>query len=540
MSALTDLAKFGFGAWTGYEKTQSQNSALKSAIGAASPWNKYTDQYALKLKDLYQNPSTVENIPGYKQGLDTLTDNLNTQYSKTGYLNSGNRLLGNMELGQQYSADAFNKEAIRLMDLSGATWGNPGAAAQASMENVALEGNKYNMYGDLINKALGWLDNPITDAVTGGIFGSSGAGIFGSSKPWWDITSGPQTLSNVPGVDTVQGTLSNILPNGSSTIIGNMLGSSAPLGLADVGSLITNTLGNTSSWANILNGPMQGFGSSGAAAGSIGVGTALGIGALVLNAGPIMEGISNFIGMDMSDQEDENGYYLGQLGSTFKKDPAAGFSMLDMMITHSGHGEDGLNSSYRFYQDRAVWEAVEAGLIDARYPTFYSSNSATTTSTGRNGTYTRALNPLTLKVPEVKLDIVNPKTGQLYGSEDEYFRADLVDPVQRNYQLTAMAQTYGLTSQEIDEYKELVADYESSQKELYYDYAPPDPYGGSNKASDKAMNNYKLSAEALKSFQDARFTEENRKEWAAQTYAGYQAAGYTGDVSKLTDYLGIT
>jgi hypothetical protein len=129
-----------------------------------NPFGPYRDEYALKLRALYNDPSSITKMPGYDAGLTAVERKMASQ----GYLGSGNM----MAALQKYGGDFFNAEADRLATLAGAKFA-PGGGNQMLSGGIAgtqLSGNALN---SLIYGALGM--------GADGVFGGSGSRAPGST-----------------------------------------------------------------------------------------------------------------------------------------------------------------------------------------------------------------------------------------------------------------------------------------------------------------------------------------------------------------------
>ncbi len=106
-----------------------QDRLRKQALLASKQENPFGDEralYAQKLRDLYSNPSAVQNLPGYQAGLQAIERRMASQ----GYLGSGNM----MHALHEYGGKMFDSEADRLATLAGAKFSPSGG-------NLRLTGN---------------------------------------------------------------------------------------------------------------------------------------------------------------------------------------------------------------------------------------------------------------------------------------------------------------------------------------------------------------------------------------------------------------
>lgn len=109
----------------------NQGSDLaKEILDRSDPFYKYRAGYGSKLNDLWNDPSTITQMPGYKAGMTAVERSLASQ----GYTGSGNM----MAALQEYGGGFFDKTLDQLETLSGArtTPGN-GALGAAQLLSAA-------------------------------------------------------------------------------------------------------------------------------------------------------------------------------------------------------------------------------------------------------------------------------------------------------------------------------------------------------------------------------------------------------------------
>ena len=113
---------------------------------AANPFSKYRDTYAKRLDELYKNPESLRDTPGYKFRFDEGMRALNRTSAAKGDRLSGNVLLEASRYGQGLADQMRGEEIDRLAGLSGATMG---------FSNAGYDKNSQKVGG--INEALGTL-----------------------------------------------------------------------------------------------------------------------------------------------------------------------------------------------------------------------------------------------------------------------------------------------------------------------------------------------------------------------------------------------
>ena len=118
----------------------------EEAQKAANPFAKYRDTYAKRLDELYTNPESLRETPGYKFRFDEGMRALNRTSAAKGDRLSGNVLLEASRYGQGLADQMRGEEIDRLAALSGATMG---------FSNTGYDQRSQKVGG--INEALGTL-----------------------------------------------------------------------------------------------------------------------------------------------------------------------------------------------------------------------------------------------------------------------------------------------------------------------------------------------------------------------------------------------
>ena len=168
-STMGNVFDIGRGLYGLYQGNQMQDLAER-AMQANDPFGPERAGYAEKLRQLYANPSMVEQIPGYQQGLNAVRNKMESQ----GYAGSGNMMLGL----HKYGGDFFDKEANRLAQLAGAQF--PPRGGDALLTGNAMGANLTgNALNSLVYGALGLFGDRDTGSRPSGT-STSGATAFWS------------------------------------------------------------------------------------------------------------------------------------------------------------------------------------------------------------------------------------------------------------------------------------------------------------------------------------------------------------------------
>lgn len=105
----------------GLGEARKMRQAAERAAELQDPFRGERGRYQAELRQLYDDPSRVERLPGYKAGLNAVERKMASQ----GYLGSGNMMLALHD----YGGKAFDAEAQRLAVLAGGT-AAPGGGTQ--------------------------------------------------------------------------------------------------------------------------------------------------------------------------------------------------------------------------------------------------------------------------------------------------------------------------------------------------------------------------------------------------------------------------
>lgn len=120
----------------------------EEAQQAANPFAKYRDAYAQRLNNLYENPNSLRDTPGYQFRFDEGMRALNRTSAAKGERLSGNVLLEASRYGQGLADQMRGEEIDRLGGLSGATMGFVNAGYDSRSKTA-----------DGVSAALGTLGN---------------------------------------------------------------------------------------------------------------------------------------------------------------------------------------------------------------------------------------------------------------------------------------------------------------------------------------------------------------------------------------------
>lgn len=141
----------------------------KKAAGLADPFSSYRPAFAGKLAELYADPSKLSTMPGYQFRLQEGLSAIDRGASRAGNLGSGRRLLELQRYGQNLASQEFGDEMQRLMQLSGATTGSPGAAGQLRLEGAGQQIGQYQQGISDIFRTLGQgQQQPVSTPTWGG------------------------------------------------------------------------------------------------------------------------------------------------------------------------------------------------------------------------------------------------------------------------------------------------------------------------------------------------------------------------------------
>jgi len=131
----------------------------KDAQKAANPFAKYRDKYAKKLGELYDNPESIRDTPGYKFRFDEGMRAVNRTSAAKGHRLSGNVLLEASRYGQGLADQMRGEEIDRLGGLAGATMGFSNAGYTQRGSKVGGINEALGTAGDFIGRTNYWDDD---------------------------------------------------------------------------------------------------------------------------------------------------------------------------------------------------------------------------------------------------------------------------------------------------------------------------------------------------------------------------------------------
>ncbi len=155
----------------------------ETAASLADPWGPNRYYYQNRLNNLMQDPSSVENLPGYQFRLAQGNEQINRNMAATGGVGSGQQLAELMQFGQGLASQEFASEEARLERLAGVQSSSPSSAAMSwAMGRQNLQGNLGGL-ASLLGQGLfgqGGLGGFLGSLFgQNGLVGQAGSGIMG-------------------------------------------------------------------------------------------------------------------------------------------------------------------------------------------------------------------------------------------------------------------------------------------------------------------------------------------------------------------------
>ncbi len=136
------LLELGKG-YYGMQQARELQKRISEDASRSDPFAARRSYYQQKLDELMNNPSAVQNIPGYQAGLDAVMRTM----AANGYLGSGNMMTAMMKQGGSF----FNDYLKQLMDLSGVNYHSDAGQilATGDIDAAKMRGQALNslMYG---------------------------------------------------------------------------------------------------------------------------------------------------------------------------------------------------------------------------------------------------------------------------------------------------------------------------------------------------------------------------------------------------------
>lgn len=121
--------------WDSAEKYRQLGN---QAADRADPFGQYRRGYGDRLQSLYDDPSQIENTPGYKFALNQALDSTQSRLRASGQLGSSQMQNALVNQASGMAQQTWNTEADRLARLAGAQF-DPANAARMQMEGGKLE-----------------------------------------------------------------------------------------------------------------------------------------------------------------------------------------------------------------------------------------------------------------------------------------------------------------------------------------------------------------------------------------------------------------
>ena len=119
-----DIVSAGTDVYDIYKATQRQDTAQDAAQpgGIADPFGVQRPQFQQKLSQLYNDPSSLQNLPGFAFAQQIGEQGVNRAAAKSGHFQSPNRMQNLMKFNQGLAGQFYNQEADRLQQLAGANF----------------------------------------------------------------------------------------------------------------------------------------------------------------------------------------------------------------------------------------------------------------------------------------------------------------------------------------------------------------------------------------------------------------------------------
>lgn len=164
--------------------------AASQGQSAADPFASQRGQYQGRLSALYNDPNYIFSDPSYRFRLNQGLQGVQGSAAAQGMLNSGNTLSALANYSQGLASSEFQNEEQRLAQLSGATIGSPGVAANyANQSSLANGGGISSGIGGLLNNLGGLFGGGSTNLGLGSYDPTGGVGNFGLMNSGFGGTS---------------------------------------------------------------------------------------------------------------------------------------------------------------------------------------------------------------------------------------------------------------------------------------------------------------------------------------------------------------
>lgn len=120
----------------GMDNARRQRNLAQDALSRSDPFGPNRAQYAQRLNNLYMNPGSVADMPGFKAGMQAVERRMAAQ----GFNGSGNMATSLMDYGNKF----FGDEVARLSSLAGADM-KPDASQLLRGEQIAHDSESQSM-----------------------------------------------------------------------------------------------------------------------------------------------------------------------------------------------------------------------------------------------------------------------------------------------------------------------------------------------------------------------------------------------------------
>lgn len=144
----------------------------REAADRSDPFGKYRGYYGDRLRSLYDDPSQIENTPGYKFAMNQTMNNTAAKLASQGFLGSSQMQNALAAQSSGLAQQTFNQERNALMQMAGAQF-DPANAGRMLMEGGQLAVNARN-------GALAAMFYPFGPGAGNGAGGNGGGGTTGA------------------------------------------------------------------------------------------------------------------------------------------------------------------------------------------------------------------------------------------------------------------------------------------------------------------------------------------------------------------------
>ena len=168
-----------YGAQANRGLSDQYRTDINNAANRADPVGQANrDRANARLWELYDDPSSIENTPGYRFAREQGEQGVQRAAAGKGYFRSPNMLYNLSKFNQGLAQQTYEKEINRLLQMAGYNWNPTGAGtilANGAQGNYNAGANRYSSYIDAGDSAWRLLfgsggDNPsrgIVDVVSG-------------------------------------------------------------------------------------------------------------------------------------------------------------------------------------------------------------------------------------------------------------------------------------------------------------------------------------------------------------------------------------